>query len=713
MYNNYYSNGATLLSTTLPSILQTPAFKALYAELNTNNAQTLLVGGCVRDILQGVNITDIDLATTLVPTQVIDILTKAGFATHPTGITHGTILAVKDKQHFEITTLRRDVSTDGRHATVAFTTDFKEDAARRDFTFNAMYMDIKGNITDYYNGLGDLKDGIVRFVGAPTQRLEEDWLRGLRYFRFYARFGKKKPDAETISALKYAAKQMNTLSAERKTSEFLKILETAKATEAIKMMTNMGYLEQLGLTRFKHQQLIAFMERFPNKTDGLTRLIAAVWSAKNPYALQNKIIYNKDFTFSNKQKNLMRKLATYNARDLQRNNPAYSRWKLGEEEANLLFCLTEITSHSHTLEKVKDDKPPLCPINGDDIIAMGISSGKDIGQILKPIQKWWAWNGFPSKEDCIQEIKNRLNKPNTVLIIPDIHGNIDGLNSLLSTSLAKEASVIISLGDYLDCSEDTPQQTTLVKTADAISSLLENDERFILLRANHEQINSLHMNKALKNGFRIHDSIKINKHNLLLMKELEQLSDDDCREFAARVIDTYLQKSIDAVRIKLTSGKILAFTHAGWHVSIPDKDSAFDYICVGDHKVEMLSLPMDKMPKYARSETVWGHWLSCPEHQQIADAKHLHQPPQNVTLVVGHHYSRRKNTMPEQTDNIIFTDTGSGKGGQLTALLITLDTETIETLLPADDGSFVLSPLSITPDIVPFERNIHNLEDLV
>jgi poly(A) polymerase len=198
-----------------------PGVAAVVAALGTAR----YVGGCVRDSLAGSPAKDIDLATPLSPNEVIDRLERAGLKAVPTGIDHGTITAVSSGAVVEVTTLRRDVSTDGRRATVAFTDDWREDAARRDFTINALYADpATGDVTDYFGGVDDLAAGIVRFIGAPLERIAEDHLRILRFFRFHARFGSGAPDAESLSACAARANDLMALSRERIADELLKIL---------------------------------------------------------------------------------------------------------------------------------------------------------------------------------------------------------------------------------------------------------------------------------------------------------------------------------------------------------------------------------------------------------------------------------------------------------------------------------------------------------
>ena len=183
-----------------------------------------VVGGAVRDALAGRAVTDIDLATPRTPEQVTEALQAAAIRAVPTGIEHGTVTAVVDGRGFEVTTLRRDVETDGRHAVVAFTDDWRADAARRDFTINAMSMTRTGEVFDYFGGISDLHAGVVRFVGDPAIRIAEDYLRILRFFRFFARYGRGAADTAALAAIRGGVPGLARLSVERVWSELARIL---------------------------------------------------------------------------------------------------------------------------------------------------------------------------------------------------------------------------------------------------------------------------------------------------------------------------------------------------------------------------------------------------------------------------------------------------------------------------------------------------------
>jgi poly(A) polymerase len=202
--------------------------------LGAGEGETRYVGGAVRDDLLGLPVNDVDLATRLRPNEVVERLQAAGIKAVPTGIAHGTVTAVSDGHPYEVTTLRRDVETFGRHATVAFTGDWKEDAARRDFTINALMADpVSGEIFDYFGGLADLEQRLVRFIGDPFERIAEDHLRILRFFRFQARFGRGEPDSAALEACTARANDLMALSRERIDDELLMLLSVAKPVATV------------------------------------------------------------------------------------------------------------------------------------------------------------------------------------------------------------------------------------------------------------------------------------------------------------------------------------------------------------------------------------------------------------------------------------------------------------------------------------------------
>ena len=207
--------------------------KKIFNSINnfSHNSEIRFVGGCIRKIIKGEKVDDIDLATNLVPQQVCDILKKNNINFYETGIEHGTVTAVMDNYNFEITTLREDIETDGRHAQVKFSTDWKKDASRRDFTFNAIYSDLEGNLFDPFNGKTDLENGIIKFIGDPEQRIKEDYLRILRYLRFFLSYSNFKHDIEISKTIKKNIAGISNLSKERLLNELKKFFKSNIMTQ--------------------------------------------------------------------------------------------------------------------------------------------------------------------------------------------------------------------------------------------------------------------------------------------------------------------------------------------------------------------------------------------------------------------------------------------------------------------------------------------------
>ncbi|MDR1334781.1 MAG: CCA tRNA nucleotidyltransferase [Holosporaceae bacterium] len=221
----------------------TDAVQFVLATLDNGRCETRLVGGAVRDFLMDEPICDVDMATTATPQKIMEICSSAGMRTIPISVEHGTVMVICGENKYEVTTLRRDVQTFGRRATVAFSDSFKEDSQRRDFSINAIYLDKAGKLYDYHNGLADLEQRNIRFIGDPAQRIQEDYLRILRYFRFLARYGKYKVDEKYLHIIASLVPGMSQLSTTRITEELLKIFEIRDSYKIIPHMKNV--LEQL------------------------------------------------------------------------------------------------------------------------------------------------------------------------------------------------------------------------------------------------------------------------------------------------------------------------------------------------------------------------------------------------------------------------------------------------------------------------------------
>ena len=269
--------------------LKRPQVRHVFAALNKDGVTTRAVGGAVRNTLLGLPVAEIDLATTALPERVMTLARKAGLKAVPTGIEHGTVTVIADGIPFEVTTLRRDIETYGRHATVAFTQNWQEDARRRDFTLNALYAASDGTVFDPLGGYGDLIERRVRFIGDPSARIEEDYLRILRFFRFNAYYGKGPLDADGLAACVRLRADLEQLSAERVAGELKRILVAPQAVRAIETLFDYGLLTALlgGVPRLmRFARLVGAEEALGLAPDAALRLAAlAVFCRRMPSGL--------------------------------------------------------------------------------------------------------------------------------------------------------------------------------------------------------------------------------------------------------------------------------------------------------------------------------------------------------------------------------------------------------------------------------------------
>ena len=360
--------------------------KALIAALGPGNAR--YVGGAVRDTLLNIAVKDIDLATPLLPHDVITRLETAGIRCVPTGIDHGTVTAVLERGPVEITTLRRDVSTDGRRATVAFSTEWQDDAARRDFTINALYVDPETRqLFDFFGGRSDLAKKRLRFIGDARQRIREDHLRILRYFRFQARFGSQPADAEAESACRDLAPTLKGLSRERIGMEMMNLLSLPDPAPTIAWMEELGVLDVIlseavapslaELTNQECRQGIA--------PDALRRLAALLPADR---VLASRVASR--FRLSNAQK---KRLVSAASRTAEADEPRALAYRLGREQAldRLLIAGSDIAS-------IIDWEIPQLPLKGGEIVDRGVLAGPEVARILQTVEARWIDEGFPDRD---------------------------------------------------------------------------------------------------------------------------------------------------------------------------------------------------------------------------------------------------------------------------------------------------------------------------
>ena len=372
--------------------------------LGADEALTRYVGGAVRDDLLGLAFSDIDLATRIAPDAVIRRLEQAKIKAVPTGIDHGTITAVSDGHPFEITTLRRDVSTDGRRATVAFTDDWKEDAARRDFTINALSADpISGELFDYFGGLADLELGRIRFIGDPLQRIAEDHLRILRFFRFHARFDAGEPDAAALAACTVRANDLMALSRERIADELLKLLAMPDPSRTLLIMVKHDILKAVlpEISKGKLPDLEALIEDERSAgvmPDPLRRLAALLPS--DPELADSVAVRLR---LSNKA----RKRIVCAAQEDVGLSPQALAYKVGSECAADRLLLAR---NPREAAQIAGWKAPRLPIGGGALIKRGLTEGPIVARTLRQIEDRWVERGFPGGAEFEQIVAQALAK---------------------------------------------------------------------------------------------------------------------------------------------------------------------------------------------------------------------------------------------------------------------------------------------------------------
>jgi len=391
--------------------------KSIFSVLENQDKgnKLMFVGGCVRKLLKKELVNDIDIATNLSPDELKNILRENNINFIETGITHGTITVVINKIKFEITTLRKDVSTDGRHANVEFISDWEEDAKRRDFTINAIYSDLKGEIYDPLGGLKDLENKIVKFIGDPNERIREDYLRILRYFRFYTQYNNHQHDIKIVQAIKKGLNGIRKISKERILDEFSKILNLKNFYE----LFNNEFSCSVILTIFpqlKHYDRFSAIQNIPNKI--INRLNV-------PLILSILLIDNSDncefflfkFKFSNRDKKkilfLLNKFKKINVKELLDEKKLVKLAYLGNaaEIIDLLVFLTFVSKEIdvNTVEKrisfLDKLRLPVFPITADYLkLKYNFSESKELGFALKKLEQSWIDNDFIIDKNDIKTI---------------------------------------------------------------------------------------------------------------------------------------------------------------------------------------------------------------------------------------------------------------------------------------------------------------------
>jgi len=377
-----------------------PGIKRLLKALDAKQGTARFVGGAVRDLLLNVPHEDLDLATTLTPAEVIARLEAAGIKAAPTGIDHGTITAVSSGTVVEVTTLRSDVSTDGRRATVAFTDDWREDAGRRDFTINALYADpFSGELFDYFDGLDDLQSRTVRFIGEPLERIAEDHLRILRYFRFHARYGHGEPDAHALEACSARANDLMALSRERIANELLKLFALADPTPTVRLMDERGLFAPVvpEIADVDRLEALVAAERTAAIDPDPIRRLAALLPA-DPKIAERVAARLK---LSNKAK---KRLASAADSSLGL-NPYALAYRVGTEGAIDRLLLA---GRPDDVASIASWTPPRLPLGGGDLIARGVPQGPEVARTLRRIEDEWEAAGFPQGVELERLVEEAL-----------------------------------------------------------------------------------------------------------------------------------------------------------------------------------------------------------------------------------------------------------------------------------------------------------------
>ncbi len=381
--------------------MTTPTTRSVVAALTAKGAEVRFVGGCVRDSVAGRAVSDVDIATPDKPATVMRLLEAAGIRVVPTGIKHGTVTAVTAGRPFEITTLRRDVETDGRRAKVAFTDDWVADAGRRDLTINAIFCAPDGTLYDPFGGIDDLRAGRVRFVGEALQRIREDVLRLLRFFRFYAHYGQPPPDAEALAACRTMALALPGLSGERVCAELLRLLAAPDPAAVLALMIETEVLEFVLPEAADVGGLAELCAVEGGAGDALRRLALLLRRGRDAADAVGERL-----KMSNAQKKRLAAMVTppvavpagldvaARRRALYRTGAAlfsdlvYLAWaellaRAPEDHEALAAAFAPMLATARAWED------PKLPVKGADAVALGVADGPPVGALLARIEDWW------------------------------------------------------------------------------------------------------------------------------------------------------------------------------------------------------------------------------------------------------------------------------------------------------------------------------------
>lgn len=408
--------------------MQAPETRAVLDALSAEGAEVRFIGGCVRDAILKRPIRDIDIALAEPPAKVMQLLEAAGIKTVPTGIDHGTVTAVVGNKPFEITTLRVDVETDGRRARIAYTDNWSVDAARRDFTINALSCTRDGSVYDYFNGLQDLGNGLIQFVGNPRERIREDKLRLLRFFRFFAYFGRPPPDIQALEACRELAPELHDLSGERVRVEIFRTLMATDPADVFVLMKaydvlrhvlpEAGDVNRLRMMSWLDTRAIRMESIEPHPVRRLAALlntdaagaeaIAERMKMANRQKLRLMTLVRQPYPVSPDTgeraiRRTLRRLGADRVRDL-----ALLNWA-GELTVNPRLPHQRTQAWIELLEVTDAWMPPVFPLLGRDVMDMGVAHGPRIGDLLRAVEAWWEDGDYrASREQCLEHLKGLI-----------------------------------------------------------------------------------------------------------------------------------------------------------------------------------------------------------------------------------------------------------------------------------------------------------------
>ncbi|MBO6917315.1 MAG: CCA tRNA nucleotidyltransferase [Rhizobiaceae bacterium] len=405
------------------SWFQNKRFQEVFALLNADDGEARVAGGAVRNSLMGRDVADIDIATTLLPIDVVERAKTAGMKPVPTGIEHGTVTIVNKGATFEVTTLREDIDTDGRHAEVRFGKDWQKDADRRDLTINGLYADVDGNVIDLVGGLVDIETANVRFIGNAEQRIEEDYLRVLRFFRFFAQYGKGRPDAEGLKASARAVSKLSQLSAERIWKEMRLLFSADDPSRALLWMRTTGVLtaifpetEKWGIdsigplmeTReamnWENDPMLLLEAIIPPDVDRVGELAGRLKMSGADRDRLKHWAQTPKFAHDMAETALDRKIyrgSWSGVKDVLSLSLVSARSRAEADDAAMI----ESAGFTKLLARTEKWVEPKFPLSGKDLMALGVSAGKEMGDQLKKLEELWIESNFNlSKSDLLAKL---------------------------------------------------------------------------------------------------------------------------------------------------------------------------------------------------------------------------------------------------------------------------------------------------------------------